>query len=87
MENDEKTICPVTLEEIVRRKEIVRGQLAAQRAEIADTVREMVAPTPPVGGASHPLVQGFRTGMMIFDGVMTGLKIMRKIRTFILKMR
>ena len=78
---------PLTLEEIARRKEAVRGQLAAQRAEIAATVREIVAPTPAAGTPTHPLVQGFRTGMMIFDGVMTGLKIMRKVRAFIRKMR
>ena len=87
MRKEKMPLCPVTLEEIARRKETVRGRLAAQRAEIAATVREIVAPTPSFGVSAHPLVQGFRTGMMIFDGVMTGLKIMRKVRTFIRKMR
>lgn len=76
----------VTLEDITRRKEEVRKEITAQNKVIVSSVRNIFAPEPTDSSTSS-LMRSFNTGMVIFDGVMTGIKIMRKIRAFFRRMK
>ncbi|RHR83310.1 hypothetical protein DWW69_00480 [Bacteroides sp. AF16-49] len=76
----------ITLEEIGKRKEALRLQIEKQRSVIISSVKKTFAPTP-TEKAAHPIMQSFNTGLAIFDGVMTGIKIMRRVKAFLKRMK
>lgn len=69
----------ITLEEIHKRKEAVKLQMDKQKNIIISSVKEAFSPTP-AEKAAHPLIKKFSTGVAIFEGLMTGIKIIRKIK-------
>ncbi|MGN0036872.1 MAG: hypothetical protein ACI36X_06625 [Bacteroidaceae bacterium] len=74
------------LQEIAQRKAALREQLSKQRAVVVQTAQEVFAPTPEEKSL-HPLMQQFSRGLALYDGVMTGLRIMRRVRRFLSKLR
>lgn len=84
MENN--TPKEITLEEISRRKAELRLKIEKQRSIIIASVKETFAPTPSETSL-HPVMRSFSTGLAIFDGVMTGIKIMRRIKAFFKRMK
>ncbi len=70
---------PITLEEIYKRKEAVKLQIDEQKSIIMSSVKGVFSPTP-AEKAAHPLIRKFSTGIAIFEGLMTGIKIIRKVR-------
>ena len=76
----------ITLEEIARRKSELKQQLDEQRSIIIATAKETFAPTSEETSL-HPLMQGMNRGLAIYDGVITGIKIMRRIRFFFKRMK
>ena len=46
------------------------------------TTREIFAPFAPATNKAYALMRSFNTGMAVFDGVVMGIKIMRKIRAY-----
>ena len=75
----------ITLEEIGKRKEALRLQIEKQRSVIISSVKKTFA--TPTEKAAHPIMQSFNTGLAIFDGVMTGIKIMRRVKAFLKRMK
>lgn len=69
----------ITLEDICKRKEALKWQLEKQKSVIHSAVKETFSPTPSEK-AAHPLMRKFSTGIAIFDGIVTGVKIIRKIK-------
>lgn len=74
------------LQEIAQRKAALKEQLRKQRAVVIQTAQETFAPTPEEQSL-HPLMQQFSRGLALYDGVMTGLRIMRRVRRFLSKLR
>lgn len=71
-----------TLEEIAERKKKLLNEIHAQKRAMTATTREIFAPIAPATNKADAIMRSFNTGMAIFDGVVMGVKIMRKIRTY-----
>ena len=69
MNNSTPTPKKITLEDIAQRKQAM-----------ADTTRRIFAPLAPAASGGNALMRSFSTGMAIFDGVMLGMKMIRKVR-------
>ena len=52
------------------------------RAETDD-----ISPMAPANNKADAIMRSFNTGMAIFDGVMLGVKVMRKVRTYFRNLR
>ena len=72
-----------TLEEISLRKKKLLNEIHAQKK----TIREIFAPIAPANNKADAIMRSFNTGMAIFDGVMLGVKVMRKVRTYFRNLR
>ena len=75
MNNSTPTPKKITLEDIAQRKQEVLQEICDQKQAMADTTRRIFAAS---GG--NALMRSFSTGMAIFDGVMLGMKMIRKVR-------
>lgn len=71
-----------TLEEISERKKKVLGEINASKRAMTTTTREIFSPLVPATTKADSLMRSFNTGMAVFDGVVMGIKIMRKIRRY-----
>ncbi|WP_303011272.1 hypothetical protein [uncultured Bacteroides sp.] len=76
-----------TLEEIAQRKKKLLNEIRAQKKAMAMTTREIFAPLAPATNKADALMRSFNTGMAIFDGVMMGIKVMRKVRAYFRSLR
>ncbi|MEG2573164.1 MAG: hypothetical protein RSA44_00720 [Bacteroides sp.] len=72
---------PITLEEIANRKEELRLEIEKQREEIVGSAKNLFSPISS-GITPRSLMRSMNAGMAIFDGVLLGLKIMRKLKQF-----
>ncbi|WP_294605993.1 hypothetical protein [uncultured Bacteroides sp.] len=70
----------ITLESIAQRKEEVRKKLHLQKQIMTDTARDLFAPLAPAADKGNAIMRAFNTGMAVFDGVMLGLKMMKRFR-------
>lgn len=77
-----QTPSKITLEEITLRKEKLFKEIHTQKRAMTVTTREIFAPIAPATNKADALMRSFNTGMAVFDGVMMGIKIMRKVRTY-----
>ena len=76
--NDSKHTPIITLEEIARRKAEKREEVLKAKTQITETLRELFVPEENKGGIEG-IMQHVNTG------VMTGIKIMRKVRSYFTK--
>ena len=74
-----------TLEEIAERKKKLLNEIHAQKKAMTATTREIFAPLAPATNKADALMRSFNTGMA--DGVVMGIKIMRKIRAYFRNLR
>lgn len=72
----------ITLEDITQRKKLLVDEIHIQKKAMTATAREIFAPLAPANNKADAIMRSFNTGMAIFDGVMMGVKIMRKIRAY-----
>ena len=77
----------ITLEEIAERKKKLLNEIHVQKKAMTATTRELFAPLAPATNKADAIMRSFNTGMAIFDGVVMGIKIMRKIRAYFRNMR
>lgn len=78
----------ITLEDISKRKEEIRKEIEVQQSAIIGSIRNIFVPEPSGSASSaSSMMRSFNTGMAIFDGVMTGIKIMRKVKAFFKRMK
>ena len=80
MNNSTPTPKKITLEDIAQRKQEVLQEICDQKQAMADTTRRIFAPLAPAASGGNALMRSFSTGMAIFDGVMLGMKMIRKVR-------
>ena len=71
---------PATLEELMQQKAALLQEIQAQKVVLARISQELVAPLTPAAEKGNSLLRAFNRGMAVFDGVMLGLKVMRKFR-------
>lgn len=75
----------ITLEDIAQRKQETLAKIKKQKELMADITHDIFAPLAPAASGASSLMRSFNTGMAIFDGVMLGVKVMRKIRAIFRK--
>ena len=71
----------ITLDMICQQKADKLAEIRASKQRIADQSRELFHPSEVIGGAKL-LSNNFSSGIAIFNGVMTGFKIIKRIRKF-----
>ena len=49
--------------------------------------KKKLSPLAPAANKADSLMRSFNTGMAIFDGVVLGIKIMKKMRTYFRRLR
>ena len=76
-----------TLVEIAERNKNLFIDIHAQKKAMTATSREIFAPLAPATNKADALMRSFNTGMAVFDGVVMGIKIMRKIRAYFRNLR
>ena len=65
MDNTTNTT-PVTLESIAQKKAML--------------LQEIFAPLEPATNKANAMMRAFNTGMAVFDGIVLGVKVMKKFR-------
>ena len=81
-QENSKTV--ITLEMICQQKAEKLAEIRASKQRIVNNAREIFHPNETIKGA-NALVNNFSSGMIIFNGVMTGFKIIKRIRNFFRK--
>lgn len=80
--NTQAPVKKITLEDITQRKKELLAEIRAQKQAMTATAREIFAPLNPATNKADAIMRSFNTGMAVFDGVMMGVKIMRKVRAY-----
>lgn len=75
----------LTLEDLQQQKAEALEELRAQQQIMADTARNLFAPIAPAADKGTAIMRAFNTGMAVFDGVMLGVKLMRKVRKIFIR--
>ena len=75
----------ITLEEIIRRKQEVKDAINIQKQTIGKVSHELFTPFIPKTHKSNVLIRSFNIGIALFEGVMWGVKLMRKVRVYFRK--
>lgn len=70
----------ITLEDIALRKAELQKDIQEKKENIKELSRELFAPLEPATNKANAMMRAFNTGMAIYDGAMTGIKIVRRIR-------
>lgn len=81
-----KTSLPavITLEVIAQLKKEKSDELLQSRKKMSETLHELFAPAEQKGGAEG-IMHHIHTGMAVYDGVRTGIKIIQRIRGYLRK--
>ncbi|WP_321330909.1 hypothetical protein [uncultured Bacteroides sp.] len=84
--NDKKSLSNIqgniSLEDIALRKAEILDDIRTQKGVITETTRKAFAPYSSAATTGNSLLNTFNTGVAVFDGMMLGLKVMRRIRRF-----
>ena len=76
----------LSLEDIRQMKAGKLEEVRSSKERMNERARRLFAPPEPQSG-TNALMQHFNSGIAIFDGVMTGIRIMRKLQRFFGKRR
>ena len=71
----------ITLDMIYQQKTEKLAEIRASKQRIVNQAREIFHPSETIRGANS-LMNNFSSGMAIFNGVMTGFRIINRIRKF-----
>ena len=70
----------ITLELISQQKAEVLKKIRAHQSTISSSTKQLFAPLNPSTRQSNGIMRAFNTGMVMFDGLVIGLKIFKGIR-------
>lgn len=70
----------ITLQDITRRKSELKKDMRDREARMSKSVQDMYNPVSSAISATGSATKSIGTGIMLFEGVMMGIKIFRKIR-------
>ena len=76
----------ITLEEISSRKKEVQRQIKEQQQLMQSTAAGLFAPVTAANKVEL-FMNSVNSGMAMFDGVMTGIKVVRRVRGFFKRKR
>lgn len=79
MDNIPHTI-PVTLESITLQKAELLRKIQLQKEIMTGLTQEIFAPLEPATNKANAMMRAFNTGMAVFDGIVLGVKVMKKFR-------
>ena len=85
MNNQQQKPQTITLEYIAQLKTEKLEEIREQKRAMNRTARRIFAPLEPAASKGDALMRSFNTGMAVFDGVMLGWKILKKVRHFFRK--
>ena len=71
---------PVTLESIARKKAELLQEIRLQKEVMAGLTQEIFAPLEPATNKANAMMRAFNTGMAVFDGIVLGVKVMKKFK-------
>lgn len=71
---------PQSLEEITRQKVAVRQELHNHHQRMNTLSKELLEPLKPAANKGNTMIRTFRNGMAILNGIVLGLRVMRKLR-------
>lgn len=71
-----------TMDDIVRLKQKLQEDIHNQKTIMSDLTHEIFAPLAPAPAGKNGLMHSFNKGVAIFDGVVLGLKVIQKFRSF-----
>lgn len=77
----------ITLKEIAERKKELLNEIHARKRAMTTITREIFAPVAPAANKADAIMRSFNTGMAVFDGVVMGIKIMRKVRAYFRRLK
>ena len=69
----------ITLDKIYQQKAEKLAEIQASKHRIANQARELCHPSETANG-TNALMNNFSSGIAIFNGIMTGFKIIKRIR-------
>ena len=69
----------ITLDKIYQQKAEKLAEIQASKQRIANQTRELFHPSE-TANETNALVNNFSSGIAIFNGIMTGFKIIKRIR-------
>lgn len=75
----------ITLDRICQQKAEKLAEIRASKQRITEQTRELFHPAKEAVGSAKLLTNNLSSGIAIFNGVMTGFKIIKRIRTFFLR--
>ena len=78
--NNIPTSQTVTLENIVQRTAQLKKELDQQKEVMTNLTRHMLTPFIPTTTKAGAMMRAFNTGMAIFDGIVLGIKLMKRFR-------
>ena len=70
----------ITLEDIARQKAALLKQIRTQKGKMTTLSQGFIAPLKPTTKKSTAMMGLFNKGMVVFDGVLIGYKLLRKFR-------
>lgn len=79
MDNTTNTT-PVTLESIAQKKAMLLQGIRLQKEIMTGLTQEIFAPLEPATNKANAMMRAFNTGMAVFDGIVLGVKVMKKFR-------
>lgn len=84
MDNTTNTT-PVTLESIAQKKAMLLQEIRLQKEIMTGLTQEIFAPLEPATNKANAMMRAFNTGMAVFDGIVLGVKVMKKFRKIIIR--
>lgn len=80
-ENTPNKMTVITLEMIAQRKAEKLEEVKKVKENLSQTVRELFMPMEKKNGIEG-IMQHVNTGIAVYDGVRTGIKIMQRVRSY-----
>lgn len=71
---------PITLDEIIQLKKFKKEEIKFQKEVLSNQAKEFFSPFKPFTSKGINLIQKLSTGMVLFDGIILGFKMIRKIK-------
>lgn len=70
----------ITLESIAQQKAALRKRIDSKGQKISALSQEFMSPWKPAAEKSSATLGLFNKGMLVFDGVVIGLKLLKRLR-------
>lgn len=70
----------ITLESIALKKAALQKRIGKQKQKMSALSQEFIAPLKPTVSKSSAVMGLFNKGMVVFDGVLIGYKLLRRFR-------